>query len=84
MGFCGLLEGEPTTRLELVTYRLRIKKWYLIINNLQKRCAGVAWTVSFRPVKVHIPPSALDHDLGDFLFQLAFADGGICELSAGA
>jgi len=24
MSFCGLLEGEPTTRLELVTYRLRI------------------------------------------------------------
>jgi hypothetical protein len=25
-GICGLLEGEPTTGFEPVTYRLRIKK----------------------------------------------------------
>ena len=42
MGFCGLLEGEPTTRLELVTYRLRIRKWVLIINDLQECCVHVA------------------------------------------
>jgi hypothetical protein len=29
MRICGLLEGEPTTRFELVTYRLRIKKLVL-------------------------------------------------------
>lgn len=34
MGICGLLEGEPTTRFELVTYRLRIGKLVLIINDL--------------------------------------------------
>lgn len=42
-GICGLLEGEPTTRLELVTYRLRIKNHSLIINDLQGCCVLVAF-----------------------------------------
>lgn len=47
MGICGLLEGEPTTRFELVTYRLRIKKRAFIISILQKRCAFVAFLFYF-------------------------------------
>jgi hypothetical protein len=36
----------------------------------------------FRPVKVHIAAPAVDHDFGNFLFELTFADGEICDLSA--
>jgi hypothetical protein len=43
MGICGLLEGEPTTRFELVTYRLRILKHILTINDLQECCVHVAF-----------------------------------------
>jgi hypothetical protein len=38
----GHLEGEPTTGLEPVTYRLRIKIQLLKINDLQIRCLSVA------------------------------------------
>ena len=47
MRICGLTRGEPTTRFELVTYRLRIEKWVLIISNLQERCADVAFLAFF-------------------------------------
>ena len=65
MGLSGLSEVEPTTRLELVTYRLRIAKGGLIINGLQGCCVGVALGVGFlaflaAPVGVHA--AAVDVD----------------------
>lgn len=69
MGICGLLEGEPTTRLELVTYRLRIKEWYLIINNLQKRCAVVALQVSHGPKKQQLSYLSFADNPGAFALK---------------
>ena len=74
MGFCGLLEGEPTTRLELVTYRLRIEKCYIIINNLQKRCAVVALQVSHGTKKQQLPYLSFANHFGAFALKSSGCD----------